>query len=130
MGPPPPSRVAKAIWTDVRGPIAAAAVSLARFGWTFTGPFELTDAQGTEHTLTTASPAMVRDLLREAVRVAFERKVGSKFATQDESFIDRRACLDLAIAASRPCRNVTRQQAAVFRAAACGAIWTATIAKD
>jgi ribonuclease HI len=125
-----PAAVARAVWRRVRGPVAAAAVTLARVGWRFGGPFTLIDEDGTEHCLTTASPCLVRDLLRDATRNALERAVGVSFAKRSEAFRGRRACLDLAISSSKVGRNNGPHQAAAFRAAACGAVWTATAAKD
>ncbi len=124
-----PPKVARTIWGQVQGPIAAAAISLARIGWRFTSAFELEDPHGSTHTLTTTSPALLRDLLKHATRDAAERKVGASLAAQHPSFEGRRACLDLAITASRPGRKVNRQQSAAFRAVACGAVWTASVAQ-
>ncbi len=73
---------------------------------------------------------MLRDLLRDALRDALERKVAERWSELDAEFAGRRACLDLAISASKPSRKVTRQQAASFRAVVCGAIWTAARAKE
>ncbi len=110
--------------------MAAAALSLTRIGWSFQSAFVITGPNGGELTLTTASPALTRDTLKEAMRATFERKVAARLAIKDPEFANRRACLDLAIAASRPGKKVTRQQAAVFRAVACDAIWTATRARE
>jgi hypothetical protein len=125
-----PPAVARATWARVRGPIAAAAVSLARIGWTFASPFVLRDAMGDEHELTTNSPQMIRDLLRDATRDDLERKVGAKFAASEEAFRGRRACLDLAIQNSRPSKSRTPQQCGAFKSVACGALWTAMKAKE
>ncbi len=125
-----PPAVARQIWAQVKGPIAAAAVTLARIGWRFNSPFQLIDNAGTEHTLTSASPTLIRDYLRDAMRDALERKVADRWTELDGQFAGRRACLDLAISASRPSRRVTHQQAACFRAVVCGAIWTAARARD
>ncbi len=124
-----PTAVARRAWAEVSGPLAAAALSLARIGWCFDGPFGLKDARGDSHQLTTASPAMIKDLMRDAVRESLELKVGAKLAAQDPAFVGRRACADLAIAAAKPGRGTSRHHAAIFRSAACGAVWTATVAQ-
>ncbi len=125
-----PPRVARRLWNEASGPIAAAAITLNRVGWRFQSAFVLVGPDGGEITLTTTSPALTRDTLRDAMRASFERKVATRLAATDPAFTNRRACLDLAIAASRPGKKVTRQQSAVFRAVACDAIWTATRAKE
>ncbi len=124
-----PAAAARRVWAQVNGPLAAAAVTLARLRWTFPSPFVFRDAEGEDHVLTATSPALIRDLLRNALRDSLELKIGYKCAADDEGFEGRRACLDLAIAASRPSRKVTPQQSAAFRAVACGAVWTASRAQ-
>ncbi len=124
-----PPAVARRTWSLVRGPLAAAAVSLARRGWRFTSPFTVCDATDTEHTLTTTSPSLLRDLLRDALRDDLERRVGASFAKADEGFRDRRACLDFATRYARAGKRCSAHQAAVFRAVACGAIWTGSVAR-
>ncbi len=125
-----PPATARRVWAQVNGPLAAAAVTLARLRWTFPSPFVLRDAEGEDHVLTATSPALIRDHLRNALRDSLELKIGYKCAAADEGFEGRRACLDLAIAASRPSRKVTSQQSAAFRAVACGAVWTASRAQE
>ncbi len=124
-----PPKTARSRWAKVRGPFGAAAISLARIGWSFTGPFEITDDKGAATLLTQSPPSLVRDLMRDAVRRMLERKAAARFARLDPEFTGRRACLDLAIAAVRPSRGVSAVQAAAFRAAACGALMTMERAK-
>ncbi len=125
-----PAAVARKAWAGACGPLAAAALSLARVGWSFNGPFELKDANGDLHQLTTASPAMVKDLMCDAVRQSLELKVGAKLAAQDPAFVGRRACVDLAVTAAKPGPGTTRHHAAIFRSVACGAVWTAVVAQE
>ncbi len=125
-----PAKVAKRVWGDVAGPVAAAAVTLARLGWQFDNAFELRDTNGVIHTLTTASPCLVKDLLKGAMRDALERKIGSRLAKHHPAFQNRRACIDLATRFAKPSRRCTRQEAACFRSVACGAVWTAAVAKE
>ncbi len=73
---------------------------------------------------------MIRDLLRDATRDDLERKIGAKLAATDETFRGKRACLDLAMRATRPSKRCTHQQAGAFKAVACGALWTALKAKE
>ncbi len=119
-----PRKLARQLWGKVQGPLGAAALTLARLGWRFTAPFEITDGRGTSTTLTKTSPALVRDLMRGAVRRMFERRVAARFQREDPAFTGRRACLDVAIAAAKPGRRVTPAQAGAFKAAACGALMT------
>ncbi len=125
-----PAPVARKAWGDIRGPIGAAALTLTRLGWEFASPFILRDPDGVEHSLTNSSPCLTRDLMRDALRANLERKIGATLARDETSFEGRRACLDLAINASRPTRGISRHQSAAFRAVACGAIWTAVKAKE
>ncbi len=106
------------------------ALTLARLGWEFVSPFVIRDTRGVEHTLTCTSPCLVRDLMRDATGESLEKKIGTSFAKRTPVFDGRRACLDLAINASRPTKGITRQQSAAFRAVACGAVWTAAQAKE
>ncbi len=65
-------------WTDVRGPLSAAALSARRLGWEFVGPLELQDDRGYRVLLSDASPRMVADLLRDGARRQRERKIAAK----------------------------------------------------
>ncbi len=125
-----PHAVAKGLWRDVTGPISATALTLATVGWRFGSAYTLIDGKGVEYPLTSTSPALVKDLMRGALRASLERKIGHVFADRSEAFSGRRACLDIAIRASRPSKSITPHQSAVFRAVACGAIWTAQKAKE
>ncbi len=125
-----PNSVAKKAWGEIKGPCGAVALTLARLGWEFVSPSIIRDGNGVEHTLTSTSPCFVRDLMRDATRDSLEKKVGASFSRRDPSFNGRRACLDLAISALRLSRSISRHQSAAFRVVACGAIWTATQAKE
>ncbi len=124
-----PRRKAQAIWGSVRGPMGAAALSLARVGWTFAGPFVVHDDKGAEVVLTKSSPAMMRGLLRDAVRRMYERRVAARLAGKDPAFSGRRACLDLVIRETTSRKRTTAAQAGAVRAAACGALMTQERAK-
>ncbi len=125
-----PHKTAKKLWSEVKGPIGAAALTLATVGWRFGSALSLVDPRGEEHPLTSTSPAMVRHQMRGALRDCLERVVGASFAGRSAAYQGRRACLDLAIKASRPGRRITPHQAAAFRAVACGAVWTAQKARE
>ncbi len=124
-----PHREAKCLWDQVKGPIAAAALTLASVGWKFTSAYTIVDDKGVEYPLTVTSPALVRDLMRGALRDSLERRVAAARASGCAEFVGRRACLDLAISASRAGKKFTPLQSATFRAVACGAVWTAERAK-
>jgi hypothetical protein len=97
-----PRGLARRAWRRVKGPIAAAALTLARIGWRFDGPFELVTDEGATITLTVSSPAMVKSLAREGMRRELERALGVKWALTDQTYVGRRVCVDLAVQASRP----------------------------
>ncbi len=124
-----PHREAKALWNQVKGPISAAALTLASVGWKFTSAYTMVDSGGVEYPLTATAPALVRDLMRGALRDNLERKVAAAKAEDCAEFVGRRACLDLAISASRSGKRLSPQQSATFRAVACGAVWTAERAR-
>ncbi len=117
---------ARRAWSEVRGPVGAAIMTLTRIGWSMTNAFTMVDARGNEIVLTTASPALVRRLLVDATIDAAERVVGARWAKADPEFEGRRVCPDLAVKAIRGGMGgkMTAQQAACFRAAACDGIYT------
>ncbi len=116
-----------AAWKQVRGPIAASAMSLARIGWRYISAFEWEDDRGVTIQLTANTPAAIADLLRDGHRRSLERYLGRVKSVSDVSFANgRRACADMAEAYLKgPCpRGVTPQQRGAFRAAATGAVMT------
>ncbi len=119
-----PKKAARAIWFKARGPFAAAALALDTVGWSFNGPFELRDERGATYLLTMSSPAMIRDLMKDAFRRTVERRIAARWARADARFAGRRACLDLAISGSRPGKRFTPMQTGAFKAAVCGALMT------
>ncbi len=118
-------KTARRSWDAVRGPIGAAALTLARIGWRFSSAFELVDAHGDIVQLTTVSPAMLTKLLVSAAQDESERIIGNSWANTDPSFKGRRVCADLAIKAIRNgARNgLDRLQVGALRAAVCGGIY-------
>ncbi len=120
------NKSARRAWDEVRGPISAAALTLARVGWRFKTAFTLEDAHGDEVGLTTTSPAMLAKLLVDAAKDEGERAVGRLFARTDHDFIGRRACVDLAVKAVKEGRRngMSLVQAGALRAAACNGTYT------
>ncbi len=125
-----PAGTARRAWAKVRGPMAAAALTLARIGWEFRSPFELADERGAITTLTRTSPALLADLLHASLTRATERAVATSWASADPSFRGRRVCTDLAMTMARAGRKYTPLQAARFRSVVCGALVTKQRAKD
>ncbi len=120
----PPKKLARRTWNAVRGPMSAAAATLARIGWRFDGPFELVTDQGATITLTLNTPTMVRALLKEGMRRSLERAMGVKWRESDATYVGRRVCADLAVHAVRPGGGMSRHHAAIFKSVACGAVMT------
>ncbi len=120
------NREARRAWDAVRGPVGAAALSLARIGWTFKSAFTLADAHGDEVLLTVTSPAMLVKLLIDASTDECERAVGRAWAKTDTNFIGRRACIDLAVKAIKDGAKdgLTPIQVGALRAAVCNGIYT------
>ncbi len=120
------NKAARRAWDAIRGPVGAAALTLARIGWSFKSPFVLADAFGDEVVLTTTSPAMLTKLLADAARDECERAVGRMWARQDGKFAGRRACIDLAVKAIKcgPQHGLTRVQVGALRAAVCNGVYT------
>ncbi len=71
-------KVARRAWAAVRGPVGAAALTLARVGWRMSSAFTCTNSRGEEIGLTTTSPALFRMLLVDATRDAADRANGSE----------------------------------------------------
>ncbi len=125
-----PRAVARRAWGRVRGPFAAAALTLARIGWSFTSAFEVQDERGLTTLLTRTSPALFADLLHSSLTRQLERKVAAAWASDDPTFKGRRACMDLAFAHAKAGKKYTPMQAAIFRSVACGALFTKMRAKQ
>ncbi len=116
---------AAAAWRKVRGPIAAAHLTLARLGWRFNGPFEVQDERGYTVQLTQTSPSLLKDLLIDGVRRRMERKVGEAWGRRDPAFRGRRVCVDVALRHMRASKNgLTKKQIGAYRSGVCGAIMT------
>ncbi len=120
------NRAARKAWDSIRGPVGAAALTLARLGWRFGSAFELVDAHGDIVGMTTTSPAMVAKLLASAAQDECERIVGRAWAETDAKFAGRRICADLAVRAIRDGMRHVRDHIEIgaLRAAVCGGICT------
>ncbi len=124
-------RGAAAAWRKVRGPIAAAHLTLARMGWRFVNAFELQDERGHSIPLTQTSPTLLKDLLVDGVRRQMERTVGEAWGKRDPSFKGRRICVDAALLNMRGSRNgLNPKQIGAYRSATCGALMTMSRAAE
>ncbi len=119
-------RATRKLWATARGPIAAAAFTLARIGWDFEAPFTIRDDLGREVVLTRTSPRMLRDMLVDGVKRAAERTLAAKWGIVQDKAAPRRLCADIAAAAAKGQRltGYTPVQIGAFRSAACNAVMT------
>ncbi len=119
-------KVARRAWAAVRGPVGAAAMSLARLGWRMTSAFTWVNARGDEIGLTTTSPALITIMLVDATKDVAEKRIGAKWSDGDAAFKDRRICPDFAVRAiaTRGGGRLTALQTAAFSAAACDGVYT------
>ncbi len=107
-------------WCDVRGPVQAAKLSLARLGWSAEDPFTLVDDQGTRHVLSDNSPAFMASALRSSRIRQLER--AALGVTDDPGARLFSAVARLFCAHGGP--TPPHQQAALM-AVLCGAVWPA-----
>ena len=116
-------------WKDVKGPIGAASLSLARVAWKWEEPFAFTDHRGERLVITDFSPTLMESLLVEAWKYRMEGIAGSK--VRHPSFEGRRLYLDHVARA----RNTAACKAdpwgmACILGAVCGSTWTRTRARS
>ncbi len=114
-------------WRSTRGPMGAAALSLARIGWSWDTAFELIDDRGVRIQLTANTPAAVAGLLRDGHRRALERYAGAIRAKSDQGYSrGRRACTDLVeqLVKGKCPHAATPLQRGILRAAATNSIMT------
>ena len=97
-------------WATVRGPLAAAALSAKRIGWTVLSPISLVDDRGVEIHLTASSPALIKSLLRDGVRRSVERSVAQQVAAIDERFRGRRVCVEIASRVARSSKALSNKE--------------------
>ena len=110
-------------WTQVRGPLAAAALTARRIGWQVRSPIEVIDDRGVAIYLSSTSPVMVKEMLVNAVMRHMERQLANKWAQKDACFAGRRVCLD---SVKRTLRSwgLTNKERGALRAATRGAVMT------
>ncbi len=125
------AKAARRAWDAIRGPVGAAALTLARVGWSFKSAFVLADANGEEVLLTVTPPAMLEKMLVDASKDECERLVARQWAKVDPSFVGRRVCVDLAVKAIRSGvrDGLTPMQVGALRASICNGIYTRSRAK-
>ncbi len=111
-------------WSAVRGPIGAMWLSLHRIGWTMSGPFTLVNRDRDELMLTTTSPAMLAQLLRQAVIHTLQLQVGEKIAETDDAFCGRRVAVEHIAAQLKSDRRLSARDKAAYMSVACGALMT------
>ncbi len=122
---------AAAAWRKVRGPIAAAHLTLARMGWRFVDAFEVRDERGHSIPLTQTSPSLMKELLVDGVRRQMERWVGETWSKKDPAFKGRRVCVDVALRNMRSSRSgLNSKQIGAYRSATCGALMTMSRAAE
>ena len=118
-------------WRKVNGPLAAAAMSLRRIGWSWPEPFTFIDDLGTKLNVTMCSPAYIGMVLQEGCLRTLERKAMQKHQDTiplDEHFEHhehqgRRVCCDAVLS----CINSSKIDylgKVHIRCLATGGLWT------
>ncbi len=112
-------------WAACRGPIGAMVLSLDRVRWQVKGPFVWTDDWGEDIILTTTSPALLKDLLKEAVQREAQRKVAATWSDGgDASFSGRRVCVDVFHKVITSARHLAPLERGALASTVADAVWT------
>ncbi len=119
-----PIAFTRKLWRQVRGPLGAAALTAARIGWTFTGPFTVRDQSGAEILFTNSTPAMINKRATEALKDSIEKSIARRWAVDEPQYQGRRASLDLVVSAVANSKKLTPFQKGIMRSATCGAVMT------
>ncbi len=117
-------------WTDVRGPMGAAWLTLHRLAWSWTSPFVLHDDRGIEVSLIRNSPATIAKMLHAAVARQLERGVAAKWAVRRPEFQGRRICVEHILPLLNGGKSMSRWLQGIARSVICGAAWTFSRAAD
>ena len=72
-------------WQQVRGPLGALHLSLARLGWSMQNAFCMTDDMGVTRSLVTSSPGLISSCLKLSWRRMLERRAAAKFQLEPGS---------------------------------------------
>ena len=107
-------------WSQVCGPIGAAALSMKRIKWEWTGPFTFTDHRGTAREFTTTSPAHISHLAREAYDTMQATVLANQLDKEGEA-INMYVPRQLLMAKKSP---LTELEQGVLRSFLAGSVWT------
>ncbi len=116
--------LARRKWTDIRGPMGAAWLTLHRLSWQWTSPFVLHDDRGVEVSLIRNSPVTVAKLLHAAVTRQLERAVATTWATTRPEFQGRRICIEHIMPLINGGKSMSSWSQGVARSVLCNAAWT------
>ncbi len=119
-----PIAFTRQLWKQIRGPLGAAALTAARIGWRFDGPFTIVDQDGADFLLTNTSPALLAKRATEAIKAVMARRIARRWATDEHQYEGRRICMDLITSAVCNNKRLTAHQRGIMRSATCGAIMT------
>jgi exonuclease III len=105
-------------WAQVRGPVAAMALSMRRIGWKATGPYTFIDDLGVDRTFTETSPKMMQVQVAAAHTRLLERQAAERLGWQPPG----RANTDHIRAFLKG--DHTALQRGSCKALVCNAVWT------
>ncbi len=111
-------------WTATRGPISTLMLTLHRVRWSMPTPFVMRDHNGEDIPLTKVSPAMLAQLLKNAVVAEVECREGARIAARDPNFIGRRVGVDHVISQLQGDKKLTAADKAAYKSVVCGALMT------
>ena len=114
-------------WRQVRGPISACKLSLARLGWKWPGPFTFVSGDGVEVKLGESSPAAVGKLIYASAIKHLQRKLARE--CKDSAFEDKIVSHEFAMGMMKS-KDLDNDEKRSLGIAFCGALWTRTRARD
>ena len=115
-------------WSQTRGPIGAAILSMERIGWHFLSPVKWVDDMKIVRDLDAMGPKLFDIIVKESTQRTAERSVAKKSGFK--CLEGKRACFDVIRNFITAPNRTSKRDKDVVHATACNAIWSKTRLKE